>query len=88
MTETMRDFFIYFRRTTFTAMTPPLRVADVFKQLEFVAWQSLPVILFCVSFAAVVTIIESSFHMKLVIQNDALVPGFAAPRSMSARRSF
>ena len=51
---------------------------DILVQLEFVTWQSLPVILFCVCFAAVVTIIESSFHMKLVVQNDSLVPGFAA----------
>ncbi len=58
--------------------TPPYRYKDIFTQLEFVTWQSLPVILFCVSFAAIVTIIESSFHMKLVVQNDALVPGFAA----------
>jgi len=54
------------------------RIKDTFTQLEFVAWQSLPVILFCVSFAAVVTIIESSYHMKLVVQNDSLVPGFAS----------
>jgi phospholipid/cholesterol/gamma-HCH transport system permease protein len=31
-----------------------------------------------VTFAAAVTIIESSFHMKIVVQNDALVPGFAS----------
>lgn len=47
-------------------------------QLEFTAWQSLPVVSLCVCFAAIVTIVESSFHMKLVVQNDALVPGFAA----------
>jgi phospholipid/cholesterol/gamma-HCH transport system permease protein len=35
-------------------------------------------VVFCVSFAAIVTILESSFHMKLVIQNDSMVPGFAA----------
>jgi phospholipid/cholesterol/gamma-HCH transport system permease protein len=31
-----------------------------------------------VAFAAMVTILESSFHMKLLIQNDSMVPGFAA----------
>ncbi|NCN95444.1 MAG: ABC transporter permease, partial [Bdellovibrionales bacterium] len=38
----------------------------------------LPIILFCVCFAAMVTILESAFHMKILIQNDSLVPGFAA----------
>lgn len=60
------------------AVTPPWRWKDILVQLEFVSWQSLPVILFCLCFAAIVTIMESSFHMKLVVQNDALVPGFAA----------
>lgn len=59
-------------------ITPPYRWKDVFKQLDFVIVQSAPVVVFSVSFAAIVTIIEASFHMKLVIKNDALVPGFAA----------
>ena len=48
------------------------------QQINFVANRSLPIILICVCFAAVVTMLESSFHMKLIIQNDSLVPGFAA----------
>ncbi|MBX3033721.1 MAG: ABC transporter permease [Bdellovibrionaceae bacterium] len=48
------------------------------RQLYFVANGSLPIVLFCVGFAAIVTILEASFHMKLVIQNDSMVPGFAA----------
>ncbi len=77
-TSTVSELTIYLSRSTKAIFTPPYRLKDIFVQLEFVSWQSLPVILFCVSFAAVVTIIESSFHMKLVVQNDALVPGFAA----------
>jgi phospholipid/cholesterol/gamma-HCH transport system permease protein len=46
--------------------------------MYFMANGSLPIIVFCVAFAAMVTILESSFHMKLVIQNDSMVPGFAA----------
>lgn len=57
---------------------PPFRVREVIKQIHFIAHESLPVILICVCFAAMVTILESSFHMKLVINNDSLVPGFAA----------
>lgn len=48
------------------------------EQLDFVASQSLLIVVVCVCFAAVVTILESSFHMKLVIHNDSMVPGFAA----------
>ena len=58
--------------------TPPYRWREVIHQVVFVAVESLPVVLFCVSAAAMVTIIESSFHMKIVVQNDTLVPGFAA----------
>lgn len=65
-------------QTLIGVLTPPIRVKDIFKQLNFVIVESAPIVVFCVSFAAVVTIIESSFHMKLVVQNDALVPGFAS----------
>lgn len=54
------------------------RIKETTEQLFFVANESLLIIVFCVSFAAVVTILESSFHMRLVIQNDSMVPGFAA----------
>lgn len=76
--EILESFVVFFVRSVRAVFTPPLRVKETMTQIEFVAWQSLPVILFCVSFAAVVTIMESSFHMKLVVQNDSLVPGFAA----------
>jgi phospholipid/cholesterol/gamma-HCH transport system permease protein len=54
-----------------------MRVKDTFSQINFVANESLLIVVFCVCFAAMVTILESSFHMKLVIQNDSMVPGFA-----------
>lgn len=57
---------------------PPFRRKEFFQQLDFVGNKSLVIVVFCVSFAAVVTILESSFHMKIVIQNDSMVPGFAA----------
>lgn len=56
----------------------PFRKREFVEQLNFFAYRSLPVVLFCVCFAAVVTILESSFHMRIVIQNDSMVPGFAA----------
>lgn len=63
--------------TIFGIFKPPFRKKEFFEQLYFVGNKSLSIILFCVVFAAVVTILESSFHMKLVIQNDSMVPGFA-----------
>lgn len=76
--KTLVSFAKYFVKSMRATLTPPYRVADIATQIEFVAWQSAPVVLFSVCFAAMVTIMESSYHMKLVIQNDALVPGFAA----------
>jgi phospholipid/cholesterol/gamma-HCH transport system permease protein len=72
------DFVSFFARSWAAVFRRPFRIQETLTQLDFVAWQSLPVILFCVSFAAIDTIMESSFHMKLVVQNDSLVPGFAA----------
>lgn len=54
------------------------RWKEIIEQFYFIANGSLIIIVFCVAFAAMVTIMESSFHMKLVIQSDAMVPGFAA----------
>jgi phospholipid/cholesterol/gamma-HCH transport system permease protein len=54
------------------------RRKETVQQLYFVANGSLLTIAFCVCFASIVTILESSFHMKLVIQNDSMVPGFAS----------
>ncbi len=51
---------------------------ETLRQLYFVANGSVPMVVFCVCFASMVTILESSFHMKMIIQNDSMVPGFAA----------
>jgi phospholipid/cholesterol/gamma-HCH transport system permease protein len=58
--------------------TPPLRVKETIEQIYEIGYKSTPIILFSVSFAAAVTIIEYSYHIKLVIGTAALVPGFAA----------
>lgn len=64
---------------TFWALTHTrFRRDEFFRQLYFVGNKSLPIVVFCVAFAAIVTILESSFHMKMVIQNDSMVPGFAS----------
>jgi phospholipid/cholesterol/gamma-HCH transport system permease protein len=72
------EFIEMILHTLVCVVVPPYRIRDTFRQLYFVANQSAVIVVFCVSFAASVTIIEASFHMKMVIQNDTMVPGFAA----------
>lgn len=78
MRVAVADFLSLFLETLYKTITRPPRYKETLQQFIFVAWESAPVILLSVSFAAVVTILESSFHMKMVIQNDSLVPGFAS----------
>lgn len=74
----LADFIGMTLETIVEIFRPPFRIRDWVRQLHFIANQSLVIVLFCVSFAAMVTILESSFHMKIVIQNDSMVPGFAS----------
>ena len=76
--EATNAFLSLFAQTLVAVVTPPFRLRDTIRQFYFVANQSVLIVTFCVTSAAAVTIVESSFHMKLVIQNDSLVPGFAA----------
>jgi phospholipid/cholesterol/gamma-HCH transport system permease protein len=76
--QILREFFDMVIETVSGMCRPPFRFRDILKQTYFVANGSLLIVVFCVCFAAMVTILESSFHMKLVIQNDAMVPGFAS----------
>jgi phospholipid/cholesterol/gamma-HCH transport system permease protein len=74
----VEEFLYLFVQSLWAAFTPPFRIQDIIRQLHFVANQSLFIVVFCVTFAAAVTIIEASFHMKIVVKNDSMVPGFAA----------
>jgi phospholipid/cholesterol/gamma-HCH transport system permease protein len=78
LARAIEDFIELVARLVPAVFTPPFRVKDVINQLYFVANQSAPIIVFCVSFAAIVTIIEAAFHMKMVVHNVSMVPGFAA----------
>lgn len=77
-TQSVAQFIKLMRLTLWSLITNKPRVKETIQQLYFVANGSLWIIVFCVCFAAVVTILETSFHMKLVIQNDSMVPGFAS----------
>lgn len=54
-----------------------LRFRQVVLQVYLVAIQSLPVVLFSLTFISLIMIVEFSFHMKKVLQNDSLVPAFS-----------
>lgn len=71
-------FSKFFFGSILAIFAPPFRFKEFFKQLYFIANGSLAIVLICVSFAAVVTILESAFHMRLVISDHSMVPGFAA----------
>lgn len=47
------------------------------KQLFEFANGSLGIVVMCVSFIGVIIMLEYSYHVKLIISNDTLVPGFA-----------
>ncbi len=69
------DYLIEFVMTLFS---PPFRFKETIDQIYFIGFKSAPVVLFSVSFAAGVTILEYSYHINLVIHSTDLVPGFAA----------
>ncbi len=71
-------FFFICYQTLVSFFTHGLRLKEVRKYLDHLAYRSLNIIVVCVSFAAAVTILEASYHMKLVLHDDSLVPGFAA----------
>lgn len=78
ISEVSKEFFAMLAKTLRGLINPPFRWQEIMKQFYFVANGSLVIVVFCVCFAAMVTILESSFHMKIVIQNDSMVPGFAS----------
>lgn len=71
-------FLKYFSDFLWCLVTPPFRKRETIQQMYHIGVKSAPIILFSLSFAAAVTILEYAYHMKLVIQTAAMVPGFAA----------
>ncbi len=54
-----------------------VRARQILSQVYLVAIQSLPVVVFSLTFISLIMIVEFSFHMKKVLQNDSLVPAFS-----------
>jgi len=50
---------------------------DVISQLYEFGVGSMGIIILCITFMGIIIILEYSYHMKLVIGNDSLIPSFA-----------
>jgi phospholipid/cholesterol/gamma-HCH transport system permease protein len=50
---------------------------DIWKQTYEFGNSSIGIVVLCVTFVGIILISEYSFHMKLVIGNDSMIPGFA-----------
>ena len=72
------SFYTLVSATLASFFSEGVRVKEIIRHLDEMAYRSLNIIIVCVSFAASVTILEASFHMKMVLHDDSLVPGFAA----------
>ena len=53
------------------------RWTQTLDQVYAVGVQSLPVVAFSVTFVSLMLILEFSFHMRMVLQQDSLVPAFS-----------
>jgi phospholipid/cholesterol/gamma-HCH transport system permease protein len=51
--------------------------AELTRQLYDFSVGSLGIVVLCVSFTGIIIILEYSHHMKMVLGNDTLIPGFA-----------
>jgi len=54
-----------------------LRGKEITKQIYECAVMSLPVIAFSLGIVSLMSVLEFSWHMKVVLKQDALVPGFS-----------
>ena len=54
-----------------------IRYAETMNQMYTIGVQSLPVMVFALTFVSLMFTIEFSFHMKMVLRQDSLVPAFS-----------
>jgi phospholipid/cholesterol/gamma-HCH transport system permease protein len=78
ITLEFRNFLTFTVEVLSGIFSSPFRKNELVNQIYAIGVKSAPVILFSVSFAAAVTVLEYSYHMNLVIHSSALVPGFAS----------
>jgi phospholipid/cholesterol/gamma-HCH transport system permease protein len=53
------------------------RFRETIAQMYSIGVESLPIVAFALSFVGLMLILEFSFHMKLVLRQDSLVPAFS-----------
>jgi len=68
--ETLRGFVWQIRNFRF-------RYRETVEQMYSVAVQSLPVVVCSLTFISLMMTVEFSYHMKMVIRQDTLVPAFS-----------
>lgn len=54
-----------------------LRAKEILQQMYLLGVESFPVVAFALAFVGLMLILEFSFHMRLVLQQDSLVPAFS-----------
>ncbi|MBI4404397.1 MAG: ABC transporter permease [Deltaproteobacteria bacterium] len=73
----LRLFFESVVGIFFESGRPHFRLRQVIDQMYAIGVESLPVIVFSLTFTSLMLIIEFSYHMKLVVRQDSLVPAFS-----------
>jgi phospholipid/cholesterol/gamma-HCH transport system permease protein len=70
-------FFVCVYRFLVQVVTFHFRWRNFVDQLYHIGVQSLPVVLFSMTFVSLMMILEFSYHMKMVLRQDSLVPAFS-----------
>ena len=72
--ELARDMIV---RSFRNLVNKRFRVRETIDQMFVIGVGSIPIMLFALIFISLMLIVEFSFHMKLVIRQDSLVPAFS-----------
>src|SRR4051812_42955985 len=73
----LKFFFLCCRELFAQIFFLRFRWQQTLDQVYFIAVQSLPVVAFSLLFVSLMLILEFSFHMRMVLQQDSLVPAFS-----------
>jgi len=76
--DSLVDFLSLFNESIYHLIAPPFRKKNFIRQLYFITYKSAPLVLLFSVFIAIITIYESSYHMKLIIHSDFMVPAAAS----------
>ena len=74
----MISFKFFIARIASAAMNQSISRSEIIKYFDEIISGSFGIVIFCVGSAAVVTVLESIFHMDLVLNETSMVPGFSS----------